>query len=192
MKYRLNHIIFVFVSALLVFSSCESEYTKLVNQEMAKGEIHTNYLFNLEVGDTKKEFFDKCWQLNKEQKVSQGSGNKYAKFFDEPRVGEDSLARVTTLFYGIFDDNDIMHGVEMKMSFYSWSPWNDTYRSDALISFMKKRYMKELGGNEFIELKIDDKNTAYVKVDGNRRIRMYILSPQEIMVKIEDLRNEIK
>jgi len=172
---------------VVIFSSCQSEYDKLVKKELSTDIRYDTLLFDLKVGDSKKDFFSKCWELNKNKKIAQGSGNKYAKYFMEPDIAADSTKRVEVLFYGMFDKKNIMHGMEMKMSFTAWSPWNKDHQSDKLIEYIKARYMREYGKNPFIEVQIDEKIKASVKVDGNRQIVIFPLDEQKISVKITDL-----
>jgi len=183
-------IMVAFATLGLLLSGCESEYSQLVKGELKTGELHTNLLFNLEMGDTKKEFFSKCWDLNKEKKISQGSGGKYAKYLMIPDSMDNELDKVDVLFYGIFDEENIMHGMEMKMSFFSWSPWNEDFHADRLMEYIETRYMRELSGNPFIEIDIKEGTVAKVKIDGNRQIRMFPLNDKDIMVMIEDLRQK--
>ena len=73
--------LFLFLAIALCFAACESEYSKTVKKELKTGVIHKDLILGLKIGQTQKEFYDHCWQLNKQQLVSQGSGNKFAKHF---------------------------------------------------------------------------------------------------------------
>lgn len=174
----------------IAFVACDSEYTAAVKSGLSSGIVNDSLFFEHRMGDTKKEFYDHCWQLNKEQKISQGSGNQYAKYIMEPRPQDDSLSQVIVLFYGIFDEQNIMNGMEMKMTYYSWSPWNSKLGSTSLMDYVSRRYTDEYPGNEFMEVEVAENLTAKVKIDGNRQITMYPLDDKEIMVKIEDLRSK--
>ncbi len=180
------------ISIFILFSACQtSEYEALVKQELETGVVYEETFLGLKNGLTKKAFYDECWQLNKQQLVSQGPDNNYAQYIlDAPEYESDSLKKVKILFYGIFDDNDIMHGMDMKMSFVSWAPWNKKYYSDQLIDHMKQWYMYKYGKNEFIKISIKDNLEAWVKVDGNRQILMYPNGVEEVIVRIEDLRQK--
>ncbi len=172
----------------LLFVACESEYSKVVKQELASGEIHEDLIFDMKLGITRKEFFAQCWTLNNQQKISQGPGNNYAKYFWDLDSMSEQSQKVEMLFYGIFDENKIMHGMDMKMSYSAWSPWNENFHSPKLMEALKKEYLKTYPGNPFMEIKIKGDKKAFVKIDGNRQIRMYALSNRNVAVKIEDLR----
>ncbi len=185
----LKKLLFFLILGIL-FTACESEYSKVVKAELKSGEIHEDLIFGMKMGQTRKEFFDICWNLNKQKLVAQGPGNQFAKHI---MVMDSTIAdsdKVEMLFYGIFDKQKVMHGMHMKMSYMKWSPWNETYQSEALMEKLREKYMKEYSGNPFIEIKLDEEKKAYAKVDGNRQILMYPLSNKDVTVKIQDLRKE--
>lgn len=181
---------YILMMGILFFTllACESEYSSLVKSEMASGEIHEELMFGMQIGQTKKDFFDTCWQLNKEKKISQGSGNKYAKYFTNIDSTAEIKQEVEILFYGIFDSLEVMQGMDIKASYVAWAPWNTKYHAPALMGAMQTYYEKELGGNPFIEIDIIKGKKAYAKVDGNRQLLMYTLTDKDIRVRWEDLR----
>lgn len=176
-------IAFVLVSV----QSCKSEYTKIVESELASGITYDSLIFDLKIGQTKKDFYKYCWDMNKEKQITAGSGNKYALFV-LPKDSTDKYPdKINVEFYGMFDEEEVMHGMEMKMEYYSWAPWLDQFQVDKLMEKIQAKMMKDYPGNNFIEIPVGE-TTALVKVDGNRQIRMYPLTVKQIMVKIEDLR----
>lgn len=181
--------IFFLLILCLAFSSCESEYSQTVKEEMNSGVIHEDLILGLKIGQSRKEFYDHCWQLNKQKLVAQGPGNKYAKYILTVDSTSQNPEKVEMLFYGIFDEEKIMHGMEMKMHYLKWSPWNKEFQSDKLIEALKRHYVKEYPGNDFLEIEINEKTKAFAKVDGNRQIIMYPLGDKDVMAKIIDLRH---
>ncbi len=182
-------ILLLLISIVFV-CSCKSEYTKLVESEREKGQVYKELPLGLSMGITKKKYFSECWQLNSKKMISQGSGNQFAKYELIPFGVTDSLMKINMLFYGMFDDNDVMHGMDMIMEFNAWSPWNKDFHSPALISTLENHYLYEYKGNPFISIQVTDDLEARVKVDGNRRITIYPLSSQKVSVKIIDLNYE--
>ncbi len=181
----------LFIPLLMLFLvSCESEYSSLVKQEMDSGEIHEELLLELKMGQTRKEFHEICWNLNSKGIIGQGPGNKYAKYVMPPLNADDDSTSVDMLFYGMFDDDKIMYGMDMKLHFVRWSLWNQNFSPERLIEYMKDRYMKTWGGNEFIPIDINEETKAFVKVDGNRQIVIYKLDDMDIAIKIKDLRTD--
>jgi len=184
--------LFLFLAIGITFIACESEYSKTVKRELKTGVIHEDLILDLKLGQTQKEFYDHCWQLNKEGLVSQGSGNEFAKHIMLLDSTAQNSEKVEMLFYGIFDEAKVMHGMHMKFSYLSWSPWNEAYQSEVLVEKLQEKYMKEYSGNPFIEIDIKDEVKAYVKVDGNREILLYPNSNKDVTVKIGDLRYKLK
>ncbi len=180
-------LVAVIGAGVLSLQSCKSEYTQLVETEMSSGIVHDSLIHGLRIGQTKKEFYKHCWALNKSKAITAGSGNEYALFVLPADSTDTHPDKINVQFYGIFDDNDVMHGMEMKMDYYSWAPWLKHFGSEYLIEKVKSNMMKDYPGNDFMELQVGE-NTAFVKVDGNRQISMFPLSFKQIMVKIEDLR----
>ena len=173
---------------LILLASCQSEYDKVVKQELSTGVIHTDLIFDLEMGMTKKDYFASCWKLNSEKKVNQGPTNQFVQYNMPPGEIKGEEEVIIMLFYGIFDDEDIMRGLNCRFNYSSWAPWNDL-QSGKLVETLKSHYMEKYDGNPFIQ--IDLKNTdikAFVKVDGNRQILIYPLDAKDVAVKIEDLR----
>lgn len=176
---------------LVVFATaCKSDYEKAVKTEQAKGQIYTNLPMGLEMGMTKKNYFDACWKLNKQKVIGAGPGNQYAAYKLLTNGETDSLNTISMLFYGMFDEENVMRGMDLIMEYQNWAPWNKKYHSPKLLAVLEKHYMQEYPGNNFFKLKVNDEIDASVKVDGNRRITMYPLSDKKVAVKIIDLRYE--
>lgn len=185
-----SRLVIIAISIVVLFISCKSDYTKLVEGEMKKGASPLELPLGLTTGISKKDYFAQCWQLNSDKKISHGPGNQYAKFELTPLDSRDSLHKITMLFYGLFDKDEIMHGLDMRMEFNAWAPWNEDSHSPELIKTLQRHYLESYGGNPFMSLDVTEDLQAQVKVDKNRRITIYPLSGKEVVVKIIDLRYE--
>ena len=169
--------------------SCKSEYQQYVDQEMASGVKQDSLIFGMRMWQTKMDFYATCWDLNKEKIISQGTGANARYVTDRDSIGgeADPLSK-EMLFYGIFDENDVMRGMRMSYSFLAWAPWNEDLQSDRLLEHLREIYLAKYPGNDFIELEIkESKYPALVKIDGNRQILMYPKNDKDVAVKIEDL-----
>ena len=171
------------------FMSCKSEYQRYVERELASSTLQDSLIFGMRMGQSKKDFFTICWELNKQKLISQGTGNTTARYVtDRDTAGNNSPMSKEMLFYGIFDENDIMRGMEMTYSFTTWAPWNREKQSDSLLLHLRDWYLMEYPGNDFIEIDIEGvENPALVKIDGSRQILMYPKNDKDVVVKIEDL-----
>src|SRR5260221_12796383 len=62
----------IFLGSML--TGCfKSEYTRLVERELASNTRHDSLFLGMHFGMTKKEFFDHCWALNREHILTMGT-----------------------------------------------------------------------------------------------------------------------
>jgi len=186
MRFKKNKNLILLLLVIITIVSCESDYSKLVKKEITTGEKKDSLFFGMKFNDTKQDFFDICQELNNKKLVTHGSQNRFVKYNMNPI--EDGDSSIEMLFYGIFDKENIMTGMNMRFSYNGWSPWNKKYYADKLIPRIKDTLIEWFPGNEFmtVDLKKLNKET-YVKVDGNRQIKMYTLDKKYLAVIIEDL-----
>jgi len=190
MNRRFNIIMML---AIIFLISCKSEYDRYVNRELTSGTVSDSLIFDMHIGETKMDFFAKCWDLNKEGKISQGTGNRTARYIEPADSTKDVTLRKEMLFYGIFDEEEVMQGMDMTYNYVVWAPWNEERHSDVLATALKDEYQSDYGGNPFIELDLKDLNRkAFVKIDGNRQILIYPKDTKDVVVKIEDLNYKLK
>jgi hypothetical protein len=171
---------------MLTILSCESDYSKLVKRELATGVKNDSLFFGMKFNDTQQDFFDICKELNSRKLVTHGPNNKFVQYFIKP--DKENESSIQMLFYGIFNKERIMTGVNMRFSYSSWAPWNKQYYADELIPKLKDTLLKWFPGNEFIKVDIKElSKETFIKIDGNRQIKMYTLDDSVVSVKIEDL-----
>ena len=191
----INSFKFFIVFALILLVSCNrSEYTKLVNNEMAKNMVHDSLIFGMKFGQTKQEFFDQCWTLNNQKIITHGSSNSFVQYKLPMKAGHTTNNPITLNFYGIFNKEKIMTGMDMKFSYDGWSLWNKSLQSDKLVPVVKDSLKSWFPGNDFISVKLKEEDKdVWVKVDGNRRILIEPLADsREVDARIDDLRYIIK
>ncbi len=181
------------VVVVSVVVGCKSDYTIAVERGLASGISHDSLVLGMYRGMTKKGFYDHCWQLNKKEMVHQGSGNQYAlyPYRDVSRSG-DSVS-IEMLFYGIFDEQDTMRGMDMIYAYPGWSPWSTQFQVDDLVDHLKWLYERDLGGNPFFALDLGlEEVKAFIKIDGDRQITIYPKTERQVAVKIEDLHYKLR
>jgi len=192
---RLNKIIFCLL-VLTPFLACEieSEYSKLLKKELKSGKSFNDLVLGLKIGQTKDDFFEICAELNKKKLITSGARNLYPEYILYPKDSVENGKKIRMSFMGIFDNNRIMKGMDIRFNYYSWIAWREEYNSDNLINEIKDTLQLWYPGNNFIEidLKLDSKNNlAYVKIDGNRQITMYKIDGRDVAVIIEDVSEKI-
>ncbi len=175
-------------ACLVLLVSCKSEYDQYVRRELSSEIENDSLIFGMQIGQSKKDFFSICWELNKQKLISQGSGNLMARYLEPFDASQDSTLRKEMDFYGIFDKKDIMRGMNMVYRFTTWSPWTEERHSKFLAEHLMDVYLQDYPGNEFITIDLDKTEyNAFVKIDGNRQILIYPINSKDVAVKIEDL-----
>lgn len=177
----------VILVLILTISACQSEYTKLVKSELSSGKKNDSIFYNLRFGNTKNEFFRICWDLNKKGLVTNGPSNNNVKALVTPKDSSKALNEIQMLYYGVFNADDIMTGVDVKFSYTSWAPWNKELHADKLLPVVEDSLLSWFPGNSFMKVK-----NVLVKVDGNRQIKLYQESDRDVAVLIEDLEYKYK
>ena len=192
---RLNKIIFCLL-VLTPFLACEieSEYSKLLKKELKSGKSFNDLVLGLKIGQTKDDFYKICADLNKKKLITSGARNLYPEYILYPKDSVENGKKIRMSFMGIFDNDRIMKGMDIRFNYYSWIAWREEYNSDNLINEIKDTLQLWYPGNNFIkiDLKLDSKNNlAYVKIDGNRQITMYKIDGRDVAVIIEDVSEKI-
>ena len=176
----------------LIIACNQSEYEKVVAQERAKGIEHKEMIFDMEIGLTKKDFYGKCWQLNKDKLVAQGPGNQYVRHvLDSVSPIYNPSSKMEMLFFGLFDEEDVMRGMRFRFSYTAWAPWNKELQPEELQKEIKQMMMLLFPGNEFFDLdkQVNDSPIA-VKIDGNRLITVFVFDNRFVQAYIEDLNSK--
>jgi hypothetical protein len=157
---------------------------------MAKDIVNDSLIFGMKFGQSSQLFYDQCWRLNNKKIITHGPSNKFVQYELPVKKGDSTKNAMTMLFYGIFNKEKIMTGMDMKFYYVAWSLWNKSLQSDKLVPVVKDSLRSWFPGNDFITFPA--KNTEgliHVKVDGNRRIIIEPLkNTKDVDVRIDDLR----
>lgn len=186
-----NSVKVLVVLFLIMQVSCnKSEYAKLLHKEMAKNIVNDSLIFGMKFGQTRKLFYDQCWKLNNQKIINQGTSNKFVEYQLPMKESDSTKSPITLLFYGIFNKEKIMTGMDMKFHYVAWSLWNKSLQSDKLIPVVKDSLKSWFPGNDFIIVPAKKtKGEIHVKIDGNRRILIEpIADSRTVDVRIDDLR----
>jgi hypothetical protein len=174
------------VAVCLAMVSCkESDYTQMVKSELAKGIRQDSVLLGINLGDTRDEFFGRCFDLNKDQIVTAGTGVSVQYLFKDS-VFHREPREIKLLFYPEFDSTSIIAGMNLEFSYTGFGSGNRELQSDSLQSKVMKMLSKSYGGNKFVVAHIKDQDIP-VKVDGNRRILVYVEDQQRVLVRVHDI-----
>ena len=194
--FRLLKISFnIFISILFIsLAGCsESKYAKLIKTETAKGIVHDSLFLGLKFGQTNQEFFAICLKLNQDKIVTNGGVKMSVKYLLPTKKGDDPRYATTMHFYGIFNKEKVMTGMDIQFSYNAWSLWNKSLQSYNLIHAVKDTLRSWYPGNDFLKVEMKKNNgNIFVKIDGNRRIIIKPLDDNEtVKVLIDDLRTTL-
>lgn len=174
------------VLALFLFS-CQSEYEKLEMKELASGKQVNELFLGLKLGMDRKSFFETCWDLNKQGKLSNGPSALSIEYKAQLASGNPAIMR----FYPQFEQEKI-YLMPIEFTYEGWAPWNEDLSVENLRTDVVQLF-EEWYGPGFIEVTNEDKSQiVFVKIDGNRRIRIFKKHISSVRVEISDLPVEKK
>ena len=157
------------VAALLVGGCSPGKtYERRLKQELASGIRYDSLFMGISFGMSEQEFFDHCWGLNRDSLVKQGTANMSVQY----DINEDLSYPATMNFYPVFGEGKIIE-MPVRFIYNGWAPWNKDLAPDNLARDVKKWY-EETYGKGFITVTHPQKGQAYTKIDGNRRITIYV------------------
>ncbi len=172
---------------MVIISGCtQSDYTRLVKAELAKGSRQDSLLLGISFGDSRDAFFARCFDLNKLHLVSQGPNNSSVKYIFKDSLFHEEPTEIRLLFYPSFDESGLISSMDLEFSYLAWAPWNRRLQSDSLEVKVKKIIMNWYKGNEFVTAHIGEEEVP-VKLDSNRRLTMVIKDTQSIIIRIQDI-----
>ncbi len=172
----------IFSFTLILFLIyCKSKYESMLERESARHIRKDSLFLDLYLGMPSKEFFARCWEMNKQHVLMMGPGNLSARYMI------DSLMRFPTYmdFYPTFNGDSISE-MPMKFTYRDWGPWNKTYACDSLLSDVAQ-LAHQWYGDGFIKVSKKKKGDIFVKVEGNRQVKFYKTEPNEVHMIITDL-----
>ncbi len=158
--------IFIFI---WIFSGCtpNAKYERMLKRELKSGIRNDTLFMGIHFGMSEKEFYTRCWDLNKQGLIKQGMRNMTVEY-----ILKDELKYPGTMdFYPEFVDG-IISELPVQFLYNGWTPWNKSLSTDSLQVDVLKWYEKQYG-NGFLEVEHSKRGIAYVKIDGNRRISIF-------------------
>src|SRR5258707_2920131 len=96
-----------------LLSSCESDYTKLVKSELANGIRKDSILLGIRFGNTRNEFYGKCFDLNKQHLVKEGAGHSVEYLFTD-YLAHRKPTQIRLLFVPAFDEKEKITNMDLN------------------------------------------------------------------------------
>ncbi len=176
-------------SILLLFLgfSCQSPYEKMEKRELSSGKVVNDLFLGLSLGMDRKDFFETCWALNKKGILNNGPTELSVEYSTKLPSGNPVKMR----FYPKFEQEKI-YLMPVEFTYEGWAPWNEELSAEKLREDVVKQF-EEWYGPGFIEVTNEDKSQiVFVKIDGNRRIRVFKKHLSIVRAEISDLPTEKK
>jgi len=181
-RSMLRNVLGLLLAGSLLVTGCQSEYERMLEEELASGERHDSLFLGLHFGMSRKDFFVHCWRLNRDSVIRQGLNNSSVLYELEDELGSPAAMN----FYPNFVDTTI-HEMPVIFSYEGWAPWNKGLSSDSLLVEVLELLQAWHGGREFLKIESPGKRSAYVKIDGNRRILVHPKGEQDVRVLYTDM-----
>lgn len=183
MNNRLLFMSMLVLATVFLSTSCtkKSEYQKLVETELATNVRQDSLYLGISLQMDSEDFFLHCWEMNKQGILTNTVENqiKYdaSDYFEE----ETSMS-----FYPKFVDGKIFE-IPVQFKYNDWELWNEDLSVENLLEDVIG-VLESWYGEGFIKMINEDgSKTVWVKVDGNRRIRVYRQSVSAVAVVFTDL-----
>ena len=163
------------------FSGCDSSGLKLGSDSSSK---YDSLFLGFSFGMERQEFFDYCWEMNKQKKFVHGTGNTSVEY----RIEDEGEEVIIMRFYPSFHDEKI-YEMPVLFTYEKWAPWNKQYWSDVLLDDML-RIFKKWYGDDFEVINHPVQGTVYARIDGRRRINLFVKDDQYVQAVFTDLKTE--
>ena len=175
--------IFIMASLLFVFAcQAKSEYQKLKDTELTKGVVYDSLFAGLSFGMTQKQFYDYCWDMNEKGLFVNGTGSQV--LYD---VSQDFSRPTQLTFYPKYVNGKMLE-MPLEFQYRDWALWNEETKVELLMEEVKEVLLTWYGGNDFIKMTSPDgSTTVWVKIDGNRQIRVGRMNISTAKVNITNL-----
>jgi len=174
------------VMAVLMMGGCTpaKKYKHELKRGLASGVRYDSLFMGLSFGMTENEFFDVCWELNRDSLVRQGLNNMSVQY----QMKDELKYPATMNFYPVFANGRIAE-MPVRFIYDGWAPWNKE-ESATNLALDVKHWYEGIYGKGFITVEHPFKGEAYTKIDGNRRITIYIESDQYVWGIFTDMSRE--
>ena len=169
MKRMMKFGLITFCTMMMVASCTQkSEYDRLVEKELASNVRQDSLFLGINFSMNSKEFYTHCWELNKQRVFTNGVGNMSVKYALPNQLSFPASMN----FYPKFGKDKIFE-MPVDFQYNEWALWDKEMSNEVLLEDVRK-LLEEWYGGEFIEVESNDGTMKIlVKVDGNRRIRLW-------------------
>jgi hypothetical protein len=130
------------------------------------------------LGMPAKEFYDRCWELNRQKLVVHGPTNQNVEYFMTDAIDHPIYMRFYPYFY-----KDKIYQMPVTFTYQNWAPWARDYHANVLIEKLIPMLEKWYGPG--FQSKVDPrKGRVYARIDGHRRMTVMVKDEQFVQMVI--------
>lgn len=189
----MNKTLFLLAAfGLILLAACTSDaelppaerYEKDLAASLAGTERTDAVYLGIDLGITRKEYYDRCTELNKQQKIVMAGGSNAV---DHPL--KDELPREATmrLTPGFGEDRTTINTMTLTISYDDWAPWNKEAQASELIKDMYDFCIKTFGEGFYV-VPDEKRGSVLVQFKNNRRIDVWVKDEREVEMLFTDTR----
>ncbi|MFD2101526.1 hypothetical protein [Flagellimonas iocasae] len=172
MQHRIKGIyLFIVLGCFAVLSGCRNSYEDIVQNELESGVVKDSLWYGIKFKMTRQQFEEDAFEMNQRGLFKEsGLGLMELKFPDEFKYPVDCE------FYPEFK-NEIIVGMSGRFNYMYWNGFNRDYDNIVLLKELLPKMETWFQGGEFLEMDLKEPASrvgpVYVKVDGNRELRVW-------------------
>lgn len=161
--------IFTLLFAGIVIFGCNprSKYEKRLKKELESGVRQDSLFLGLSFGMTQLDFYTHCWKLNRQGLIKQSTSNTSVEYKLKDQLEHPATMNFYPKFY-----QDKIYEMPVRYVYDGWAPWNEEVSAEKLQLDVLYWY-NDVYGKHYIEVEHPKHGTAFVKIDGNRRITIF-------------------
>jgi hypothetical protein len=176
---NLKSLVVVAMSVVLLVSvSCDGLKSKK-NQKK-----YDSLFLGFSLGMQKKAFYDLCTEYNRKKLFTHGPTNQSVEYL----LKNEAKSNVIMRFYPSFE-NEKIYEMPVTFTYEAWAPWNRQFQSDSLLNEMRSVF-KKWYGDDFQVIDHKTMGKIYARIDGKRRINLFIKDDQFVQAVFTDLEVE--
>ncbi len=166
-----------------VINGCspKSKYERRLKEELASGIRNDSLFMGLYLGMPEKDFYTHCWELNHKGLIRQGPKNTTVEY----QMKNELKYPASMNFYPSFIDGKIAE-MPARFLYNGWAPWNKKLSADSLQTDVLRWFKKKYGDN-FIKVDHPTRGSAYIQINGNRRITVFKENEMDVWAVFTDM-----
>ncbi len=181
MKMKVTSISLL-LACTLIGASFLTSCNNSIGGSKEKKENYDSLFLGFSFGMERRQFFEYCQEMNRQKLFEHGTGATSVQYM----LKDEFKAPVFMRFYPSFHEEKI-YEMPVTFTYEAWAPWNKQYWSDVLLEEIYEQF-KEWYGDDFKVINHPIQGKIYAKIDGRRRINLFIRDDQFVQAVFSDMK----